>query len=126
MAVEPEEVEQDVHDRHVACEAANGGFVVDVHALLETLEARPARVVERDDLPVEHRVARAEDLTELAQLRIAARHVVAVARDESHAAAVDVREAADAVPLQLRCPALTRRRMLGERRVHGPEVVGRC
>ena len=55
--------------------------LVDVHAPLQQLEARSAGVVERDDLAVEHDVARAERLAEPPQLRIAARHVVAVAAE---------------------------------------------
>ena len=52
------------------------------------------------------------------------RHLVAVAREEADATAVDVRERADAVPLQLPRPAVTCRWARAERRVHRPQAFG--
>ena len=109
VPVVPQQIEQHVDHREFVQQARICGVVVDVHALLQSFEARPAVVVERDDLAVEHDVARAERLAELAELRIAVRDVVAVARDEPNASAVDVADRADAVPLQLPRPAVARR-----------------
>ena len=71
-----------------------------MHAALELLERRAAGV-ERDDLAVEDRVARAELRPEPAQLRVARRDVVAVAALEPQPPAVDVADRAHAVPLDL-------------------------
>ena len=52
------------------------------------------------------------------------RDLVAVAREESDATAVDVRERADAVPLELPRPPVTCRRARAERCVHRPQTFG--
>src|SRR6266404_5754612 len=109
MPVEPQQVEQHVRDGDLACEPSNRGIALDVHAPLQQLETRTAGVVERDDLAVEHDIARTKLLTEPAQLGIPTRHVVAVSADEPDPPAVDVSDGTNAVPLQLVCPTVARR-----------------
>ncbi len=55
VAIEPQQIEGDEHHRHLDREALDVVRVLHVHPALQPLEARPAAVVERDDLAVEQR-----------------------------------------------------------------------
>src|SRR6202158_2625683 len=109
MPVEPQQVEQNVRDGNLAREPPNRGIALDVHAPLQQLETRSAGIVERDDLAVEHDIARTELLTEPAQLGVTTGHVVTVSADEPEPPAVDVSGGATAVTLQLPAPTVARR-----------------
>ena len=83
VAVEPEEIEHDVDDGDLDGEALDLVSGLHVHASLEAPEARPALIVERDDLAVEQRLVTVERIDERSQLGVARRHLVGVAGPES-------------------------------------------
>jgi hypothetical protein len=72
-----------------------------VHAGLQRRERRPALLVERDDLAVEHAVVAAGRPRERVELGVGDGDVVAVAGDQAEGAVLHVGEGADAVPLHL-------------------------
>ena len=108
MPVEPQQVEDEVRDRHLLGEAAHRGLAAHVHPRLQASEARAGRVrfrfLERDDLAVEDRAVRAQRPVQRAKLGIAAGDVVAVAALEADPAGLGVRQRAHAVPLDLERP----------------------
>jgi hypothetical protein len=53
VAVEPQQVEDDVDDGDRLGQPPRGVLAADVHAPLQQAERRPAVLVERDDLAVE-------------------------------------------------------------------------
>ena len=106
VAVEPQQVEDDVVDRgRSASSRRTWSLGRQVHAALELLEARPA-VLERDDLAVEDGLAAAQRPGEAAELGIARRDVAPAAGLELDAPAADVGDRAHAVPLDLVRPVL--------------------
>ena len=83
------------------------------------------RSFEGDDLAVEHDLGLPERLAERAELREARGRVVAGARGERDASAVDDEQRAHAVPLHLERPVLVVGRDRRRRhREHRAEVVG--
>ena len=100
VPLEPQQVEDHVDDGVGLRQPPHRVLGGQVHAALELLE-RGAAGIERDDLAVEDRVARAELRPEPAQLGVARRDVVAVAALEPQPPAVDVADRAHAVPLDL-------------------------
>ena len=80
-----------------------------VHALLEQREARPALLVEGDDLPVEDRVG-AEVLAKVLQFRIAEGDIREGPAFQPGLLAVPVGDRPHAVPLELERPAFGRAR----------------
>src|SRR5439155_4910570 len=103
-AVEVQEVEDQVGDRAVGHPAPYGGGGGQVHAPLEPLEARPAVLVEGDDLAVEHRRARPQLGAQRAELGVVRGDLPKGAALKSQMAALAVGDCADAVPLHLVCP----------------------
>ncbi len=69
-AVEVQQVEDRVHDRRAGSQPPHGGRRGHVHAPLEAPEAGPSRLVERDDLAVEHRLMHPDIADEPANLGI--------------------------------------------------------
>src|SRR5918998_6527744 len=100
-AVEIQQVEGDVGDGDVAHPAPHGRVRGEVHPALEALEAGPALLVERDDLPVEDHPPRAYGPGELPHLRVARREVAEVAALQLDVAVVAEHDRPDAVPLDL-------------------------
>jgi hypothetical protein len=95
-----------------------------VHAALEALERGAPALVEGDDLAVEHGVALAQRVRKRGDLRVARGHVVEVAALEPEPAVLDVRDRADAVPLDLVRPAAVVRRQLRQLGEHRDEPLG--
>src|SRR5207248_3417891 len=114
LALELEQVEDEVDER---CPGL---------ALLHRREARPALLVERANLAVEHAVRRLQRFRDLlCHLREALRQVVALSAGERRLCLGHAREGAEAVPLDLEQPAGPLRRLLLERRQHRRVVTGR-
>src|SRR5204863_6331584 len=94
LALELEQVEDEVDDRRPRL------------ALLHRREARPALLVERANLAVEHAVRRLQRFRDLPRyLREALRQIVALAAGERRLCLCHAREGAKAVPLDLEQPA---------------------
>ena len=113
VAVEPEEIEDDVGDRRLLRQALRLRLRRDVHPVLQALEARAPLVVERHDLPVEDRAVRAQRAVEAVQLGIALGDVVARPGLQAQPARLGVGDGAHAVPLDLEPPALQVGRQVG-------------
>ena len=82
VTVEMQQVEHDIRDRHVLRAATYLGGTSDVHAVLQSTEARPAALVERDHLTVEYDGVPVEGSADRGQLGIALRRVDAVAAQQ--------------------------------------------
>src|SRR5712692_10621363 len=74
------------------------------HALLDLLEARPAFLVERHDLAIQDHLARSDRAAHRVHLRIARRDLITRPAHQPHAAPIDIRKPANAVPLELEAP----------------------
>ena len=79
-AIDMQQVEDDVKDRHGRHESRRG--IVHVHAALQQLEARTADVIERDDLPVDDGAVALERVGQRREFRISRRDVDPVAAVE--------------------------------------------
>src|SRR6185312_4329086 len=101
------QVEHEVHDVRARLR---------VERLLQPLEIRKALVVEHHDLAVEPCAAERARADLLAKALEPRAPVVAVAREEAHVVAVDARDDAVAVELELVHPAGAFRRTVDERR----------
>ena len=121
--VEVQDVEDHVGHRLALGQAPHRRLGRQVHAPLQALEAGAALLVEGHDLAVEQRVARAERAPEPAQLRVAGRDVVEVARDQPRAPALDVAERPHPVPLDLVGPAVVARRQRPRLGEHGHQAL---
>ena len=95
-------------------------------AVLQQPEARPAFLVQRDYLAVEHDVRSPEHLRQRHQLRIVMRHVVQVARLDAVLLSVAEEHRAYPVPLVLERVRVILARQLRELREHGSHVRGQC
>ncbi len=105
VALQPQQVEDDVCHRHVAHTPLHRGRRRQVHPRLEPLEARPATRVEGHDLAIQDGAPRAQCLAQPANLRVAGGEVGAVAAGERHVPRVYVGDRPYAVPLDLECVA---------------------
>ena len=94
-----------------------------MHARLESLEARPALLVEGDDLAVEDEPARPLRAGELAHLRVARREVGEVAPLQRDVAVVREEDRADPVPLDLEAVVLLLRGQLAAACQHRRQPV---
>ena len=100
-----------------------------MHAALKPLEARPGvggvRIIERDDLAVEHRLVHTERRHQPAYLGVAGGDVVEVPALEAQAAWLNVGDRADAVPLDLERPlARIPRKLAGGPGHHRDQPLG--
>jgi hypothetical protein len=98
-----EHVEHQQAHRHLREQRGRG--TLDVHPGLQLPEARPAGLVERDDLAVEHQRTPGEGVGQAAQLGVGGGHLAVVAGEDPHDA-VDVDDGPYAVPLHLERPRL--------------------
>ena len=114
--------------------AEHAGETRQLDRCLQQLEARPALIVEHDELAVEDRRSGLHTLGQVGQFGILGGHVVEVGRLQPHAAVTDECERAVSVPLDLVCPVgvvdgkrAERRlhRRNGERQGHEPSVPDR-
>ena len=105
-AVEIEQVEYRVDDRHAALVAPDGRRRGHVHPALQALEARPTVVVEGNDLAVEHRLVHTERADHAAHLRIGLGDVVEVAALKAQPTGLHVGDRAHPVPFDLERPVL--------------------
>jgi hypothetical protein len=122
-SVEVEQVEDREHDRDLLGAPLDAGVAGEVHAVLEALEAGAPVLVERDDLAVEDRVARAELAVQRPQLGIALGHVREAAALDAQPAGLGVHERAHAVPLDLERPPLLVAREGARRGEHRHEAL---
>jgi hypothetical protein len=107
VAVELEQVEDEIGDRHGGRPANRLGAVVDVHALLHAGEAGVALGVERHDLAVEDRLVPVQHLGQAGQLGEPLGDLDAVGAAHLHrAVGVDAGHDPHAVPLDLEGPAV--------------------
>ena len=83
------------------------------HALLDLLEAWPAFLVERHDLAVQDDLARSERAAHRTHLGIARRDLLTRPAHQPHAASIHIRDAANAVPLELEPPTVVGRGKAG-------------
>ena len=95
-----QEVEEHVGHRDLSGQSPSRGLRR-VHPALEPLEARPPGIVEGHELTVEQRLGGAHGAPELAQLRVGARDVAAVAAVGARAAALDRDQRPHPVPFDL-------------------------
>src|SRR5215472_14083079 len=110
-AVEVDDVEDHVHDRHGPHLLADLRRRRQAHPPLQLLEARPTPLVQGDDLAVQDRLAIVERARQRLELGVAGGDVLAVAGLEPDARALDERDGADPVPLELEAELVVR---LGE------------
>jgi len=118
-AVEVQEVEGLVHDRHVRVLPPP-----EAGPCLEQRERRAAGLVERDHLAVQDRLARLDPVGRAGQVREVARGVPAVACPEPDPPVTHHGLDAIAVPLDLEEPVRIAEGALGQRRGHGRHEVG--
>ena len=105
LAVELEQVEDDVGDVALAA--------------LEELEARDAVFVERAQLPVEHAIGARERVGQgLGDRAVLALQCFAVARPQAHVVALNARDRAESVPLDLEAPGFAGGHVLRRSREH--------
>ncbi len=124
VPVEPQQVEDHVRDGDLAHLAPDGRVRGQVHARLQALEARPALLVEGDDLAVEDHPLGAHGAAELSQLRIAGGEVGPRAAEGLHVPAVEVDHRAHAVPLDLVAPSVVVARQLARAGLHRLDALG--
>src|SRR5438132_9647647 len=118
MAILPEHVEAHVAHRHRLHLPPHVVLGRESHALLDLLEARPSVLIQGHDLAVQDHLARPEGAAHGMDLWISPGDVLAGPADEPDAAAVDVRERSDAVPLELKAPRSVRSGDPGRRLGH--------
>ena len=102
----PEQVEDHVDHRDYVHLPADLRLRRQSHALLDLLEAGPALLVERHDLAVEDDLARSERAAHRMHLGIARRDLLTGPAHQPHAPSIDVRNPANAVPLELEAPTV--------------------
>src|SRR6478752_2282070 len=104
MAVLPQQVEHHVNHGYQVHLPAHLGLRCESHSLLDLFEARTSFFVQGDHLTIEDDLARAERPAHQMDLRVASSDIFAAAAHQPDAAAFDVRERPDAVPLELEAP----------------------
>src|SRR5215470_309830 len=117
-AVEPERVEEDGADGHLAPGALDVRRARETHALLEPLEARAPALVEGDDLAVEDEALEWERVQRRRHLRIARGEELPAPSAQLDLVARARSENPHAVVLDLEQPRRIRRRLVDERRQH--------
>ena len=123
VTAEVQQVEHDERGRHDPCRRLGLGRVSDPEALLQAGEAGPARLVERDDLAVEHGVGRhRRQRTELGELH---RDVASGPGPDTDLAVLELHHGAHAVPLGLERPSAVLGRQLADHRGHRFDVRDR-
>ncbi len=124
VAIQPQQVEDDVGDRCALRQPRCLRGRADVHAVLERSEARAVVLAEGDDLAVQDRAVRAERPIEPAQLGVGAGDVVEVAAVQLERAGLRVGDRAHAIPLDLIRPAAIVAGQLSGAGEHRLEVLG--
>jgi hypothetical protein len=125
MPVDVQEVEG--HERHWVRERPSLCFALvrHVHTLLQTGEARPAILAQRDDLAVDDAGRHSQELSDVGQLGERDRLVQIVPALGSHASPFDEEDRPDAVPFDFERPILVVRRQLPGHGQHGLDGVGK-
>ncbi len=118
-----QDVEDHVDDGLFGRQALGLGGVGGVDAGLQELEARTAVVVEGDDLTVEDHPPGPQLLAEGAELGKGIGEVVAIPRLDTDTTTVDIRQGANAVPLELVRPGIVVLGQGAQRGQHRPDVA---